>query len=319
MRSWEGIGKDKRTSYTTKWEYYPSGQKKTVTYPSFKSNAMTFDYSYDEYGYLSEIRHGDKSRYSVESYNGLKLETNTVAGVMSKNLDKDGYPSVYQLSDKDYQTFSFDKTTGNLTRRTWTHGVTTMLDESFEYDNLDRLVDVSGTHTTMPYIVGKFYNPPQIVLDTPKMTIEYDNNGNILSKTGIGSYTYDDSKIHAVTSVSNDSNIVYNIYNKGLTTIFGLNGKIETIAGGTGDSYFRDYFYGPDDEKWETYEWELWSPNTSCTHHLYFGNYERITEDTGGFSEYCFLENGIIFSVFITIIESFLNEIFTFEIISDKE
>lgn len=296
MRSWEGIGKDKRTSYTTRWKYNPDGQIETVTYPSFESGAMTFDYSYDEYGYLSEIRHGDKSLYSVESYNGLKLETNTVAGVMSKTLDKDGYPSVYQLSDKDYQTFSFDKTTGNLTRRTWTHGVTTMLDESFEYDNLDRLVDVSGTHTTMPYIVGKFYNPPQIVLDTPKMTIEYDNNGNILSKTGIGSYTYDDSKIHAVTSVSNDSNIVYNIYNKRLTTIFGLNGKIETIAGGTGDSYFRDYFYGPDDEKWETYERELWSPNISATNHLYFGNYERITEDTGGFSEYCFLENGIIFS-----------------------
>ena len=295
MRSWEAIGKDKRTSYTTRWKYNPDGQIETVTYPSFESGAMTFDYSYDEYGYLSEIRHGDKSLYSVKSYDGQKLETNTVAGVMSKNLDKDGYPSVYQLSDKDYQAFSFDKTTRNMTHRTWTHGVTTMLDESFTYDDLDRLVDVSGTHTTMPYIVGKIYKPQQIVLDTPKMTIEYDNNGNILSKTGIGSYTYDDSKIHAVTSVSNDSNIVYNRYNTQVTTIFGLNGKIESIGGGYG-SNLRDYFYGPDDEKWETYEWSLWSPNISCTHHLYFGDYERITEDTGGFREYCFLENGIIFS-----------------------
>lgn len=293
MRSWEGIGKDKRKSYTTRWKYNSLGQKETVTYPSFESGAMTFDYSYDEYGYLSEIRHGDKSLYSVKSYDGQKLETNTVAGVMSKNLDKDGYPSVYQLSDKDYQTFTFDKTTGNLESRKWTHGDTTMLDESFKYDNLDRLVDVSGTHTTMPYMVGKIYKPQQIVLDTPKMTIEYDNNGNILSKTGIGSYTYDDSKIHAVTSVSNDNNIAYNIHNKGVTTIFGLNGKIETIAGNA--PYFRDYYYGPDDEKWETYEWEIWSANISNTLHLYFGDYERITEETGGFREYCFLENGIIF------------------------
>lgn len=263
-----GDSKDKRTSYTTKWTYNSKSQKQSVTYPSSSAN-MTFSYSYDQYGYLNEIKHDNYSVYSVKSYNGLTLETNTVAGVLSKTVDKDGYPSLYQLSGKDSQTFSYNKTTGNLEGRKWTHGVTTMLDESFKYDNLDRLESVSGTQ---------------------KMTMSYAKNGNILSKTGIGTYTYDvatSKKPHAVTSVSNDSKI---ITSNMVGTEFGLNGKINTI--GCNGAY-RAYHYGPDDEKWMTYGWGPTQPGENDVEHLYFGNYEEITEDDG-FTEYYFLENDVI-------------------------
>lgn len=273
MMRWAG-SKDRRTSYTTEWKYNPNGQKEYVTYPNFKSGKITFKYDYDQYGYISRISHDDKSLYSVKSYDGLTLETNTVAGVLSKKVDKDGYPSVYQLPGKDSQTFSFDKTTGNMTCRTWMHGGTTMLDESFEYDTLDRLVNASGTQ---------------------EMTMSYAENGNILSKTGVGTYTYDtETKPHAVTSVSNDSKIV----NSPLGTLFGLNGKIESVYG-ISYSYMRDYYYGPDDEKWQTYGWgKLYSPGVIGGYapelHWYFGDYEQKSEDDNSLTEYYFLENDVI-------------------------
>jgi hypothetical protein len=73
--------------------------------------------------------------------------------------------------------FVFNETTGNLTSRT---GMIPQK-ETFYYDNLDRLTDV------------KHGSP-----ETPAMSVGYSNKGNISSKTGIGAYRYNASKVHAL-------------------------------------------------------------------------------------------------------------------------
>lgn len=259
-----------KKSYKIAYSYNALGQKKSVSYPGTIA-PLVFNYSYDKYGYLNEIKQGSQSVYSVKCYNGLTLETNTVAGVLSKTVDKDGYPSVYQLSGKDSQTFSFDKKTGNLLGRFWKHGVTTMLNDSMRYDKLDRLVSVIDKNT-----------------NKRTMTMTYANNGNILSKTGVGTYTYDtETKPHAVTSVSNSSKTIGSNL---VHTVFDLNGRICSVS--TNGANIT-YMYGPDDEKWMTVSW---SPNQTCENdieHLYFGDYERIIEDDVITEQY-FLGNDVI-------------------------
>jgi len=79
--------------------------------------------------------------------------------------------------------YSFDPATGNLlSRRDNLRGLT----EVFGYDNLDRLTSVSGP---------------------APVTMTYASNGNIQSKTPVGSYTYG-TKPHAVTSVTNPDDLI---------------------------------------------------------------------------------------------------------------
>lgn len=263
------------TSYTIKWTYDQYGQMTKVSYPGTIA-PLVFDYSYDNYGYLKEIKQGSQSVYSLKSYDGLKLETNTVAGVLSKTVDKDGYPYEYQLSVnstvKDKLNFEYDKSTGNLLTRCWKNNGYTRFNDLFEYDNMDRLVSVSNN-----------------VSKAKTMSISYADNGNILNKSDVGQYTYDsEDKPHAVTSVSNSSKTIgSNIVN----TVFNLNGKIDCLSSTNGAGMV--YCYGPDDEKWMTVSW---SPNQTCENdieHLYFGNYERIIEDDVITEQY-FLENGVV-------------------------
>ena len=57
--------------------------------------------------------------------------------------------------------------------------------EYFTYDNMNRLYTAQ---------VGAAVN-----------TVNYSNNGNITWRTGLGSYTYNDTQLNAVESVMNTS------------------------------------------------------------------------------------------------------------------
>ena len=75
----------------------------------------------------------------------------------------------------------------------------------------------------------------------------YAANGNILSRTAIGAYTYDASgKPHAVLSVTNPQGLMSQ---ETLETTFGDLGKIEQIEQG---DYETTIDYGPDGERWRS-------------------------------------------------------------------
>ena len=159
---------------------------------------------------------------------------------------------------------TFDGATDNLLSRRRNNNP----QESFGYDNLDRLVSVkSGAAETMK--------------------ISYAPNGNILFKTGVGSFSYDkNTRPHAVTEVENTD---AKIPGDALTTSFNDFGEIELIED-AGKNLRMDFAYGPDQQRWYS---ELSHNGTDVKTTVYAGEYEKITEN-GKPREFYYLDGNII-------------------------
>ena len=156
---------------------------------------------------------------------------------------------------------NYEGSTGNLLSRT--HN--SLSEETFGYDNLDRLVSVKvGTKETMH--------------------IKYADNGNITSKTGIGQYYYNPELPHAVASVDNTDNLIstqacitqFNDLNK--ISSLQENDKVMTID------------YGPDLERCFSI---LKQGNTILRKVTYMDDYEKVV--TNGITrEYYYLDGDVI-------------------------
>ena len=101
------------------------------------------------------------------------------------------------------------------------------------------------------------------------MTLTYDSNGNITSKTGIGNYSYSSSSPYAVTGVSNTTGLV-STATQSLT--YNGRGKILTASD---NGYLMTFTYGPDDERWKSV---LKQNGSTIRTSIYAGDYEKITE-----------------------------------------
>ena len=196
---------------------------------------MTYGYTYDAYGNLTGVNGaGGAVQWSLAEYTGRRTVSNTVLNGYSsypfttthlldqygqldsiKTSQNNGY---YQLDD-----YNFYPITGNLTlaKNHMTDGETW----TFVYDIADRLTKVRENNQDI-------------------MEMTYAANGNITSKTGIGSYTYNHSKPHAVDTVSNTSGKLpggdmYVSYNNW--------GKMSSVwYNGPTDFYSYSVSYGPD-------------------------------------------------------------------------
>ena len=108
--------------------------------------------------------------YYVEDSLGTYTSTYDTRGFLTSHTIKRGNTTQHAM------TFNFENGTGNLLSRS---GMTSQ-SEIFQYDDIDRLTQASGTG---------------------QCSTTYDNAGNILSKSELGSYSYDSSHPHAVISV----------------------------------------------------------------------------------------------------------------------
>ena len=265
-----------RKTYT----YDSYGRLATVTYPaSHSSKGITIGYRYDSNGNVTKVLFDNRLDNCLSrnySDDGLRREIRSdYLGKTVIDYDNDGYPvskSYEYINSKnnrgisDALSFSWDKTTGNLLGKT-INGKT----ETYSYDNLDRLTGVScnGVET---------------------MTMSFADNGNIISKTGIGEYTYyDGDRPHAVREVENVDGI---IDNREVSTQYALNGKVTSIWNKDYTAYSW-YEYGPDDEKWSSWGW---TPDDMGLEwdvdRVYWGDYERLTKDYH-IREYYFLDNDV--------------------------
>ena len=159
---------------------------------------------------------------------------------------------------------TFDGATDNLLSRRRNNNP----QESFGYDNLDRLVSVkSGAAETMK--------------------ISYAPNGNILFKTGVGSFSYDKNvRPHAVTEVENTDG---KIPGDALITSYNDFGKIQLIED-AGKNLRMDFSYGPDQQRWYS---ELSKNGMDLRTTVYAGEYEKITEN-GITREFYYLDGNTI-------------------------
>jgi hypothetical protein len=173
-----------------------------VTYPSGIN--LTNVFSTD--GYMTEIRNAGTLIWRLDNANstGQPVQYSLGTSGLLSNFEYDSKRLLQKITTGTReQSFNFNSDTGNLSNRKYKLTTdTATLREYFTYDNMNRLYTAQ---------VGAVVN-----------TIDYSNNGNITSKTGLGSYTYDATKLNAVTSVVNstgiipsaDQNITYTGFNK---------------------------------------------------------------------------------------------------------
>lgn len=259
------------------YEYNSLGQVTSVTYPALHSqNGLTVEYRYDKYGYKKSESYNSQTLSMTSTLSTNKTGMNDIKysstfGWRYTVLDNDGYPTrQYYKKDGIHEDlyYTWDKLTGNLTSRN-INGTS----YAYTYDDLDRLTEVVHDGEA-------------------QLSMEYAANGNILSKSDIGSYTYNPTdKPHAVQEIDYVEGA---FTGDNASTSFGLNGKPEQVCSNHGRRW-QTFFYGPDDEKWggniidpddpETKEWDI--------DRIYWDNYECVMKDNH-FREYYFLDNDVI-------------------------
>ena len=163
-------------------------------------------------------------------------------------------------TQKDSLMFSFQSGTGNLLSRT---GMTSQI-ETFTYDAIDRLTQASGSTA---------------------MSVSYNDDGSIYSKTGPGIYSYLSSHPHAVTSVTNPNGSISSATQTATYTPFG---KVSTLSD---NGYTLSLTYGPDEQRWKSV---LQSSGNTVRTTLYADGYERITENNQT-RHFYYLDGGVIY------------------------
>lgn len=210
-------------SLVTEWKYDTWGRDSVITYPS----GLAITNLYNPNGYLNEIRYAGSTLWKVNNVNSsgqpvnMSLGTSGLTKIIGYNSR--GYVDSIRTGSAT-QKFIFNNYTGNLTSRTFKNPGSTLLSESFTYDNLDRLLTSQ---------VG----------ENPVISSNYLNNGNIESKTGLGFYTYDQTKKNAVTNLLGSyvnalDTITYNAFNM--------------TSGITQGSSALQIVYGPDNMRVKT-------------------------------------------------------------------
>lgn len=234
-----------------------NGLLTSIDYPNGKSKSL----SYDSYGNCTNINvnnglivwtltgnTGTTTSSSIQLYN-------TTPYVRTTQLDNNGnmQSRVMTRGNTTVQNDNYviDPKTGNLTSRTLTgHSI-----ETFEYDDLDRLVDSWNAQ------MGE-------------IEVSYQQNGNINTKTNMGLYSYNsNSKPHAVNEIlPNDAvpdyfqYIEYNLWNKADDLFFTVDNN----------DYYYNIEYGPDQQRVKT---RLYVNNELVCEKFYFGDYEELLID----------------------------------------
>lgn len=249
-------------SFVSEVEYdlYSNITKKI--YPS----GFAINREYTPTGALKKIKRSDNGAliWEAQEYNPLGQLTKYQFGnnaTTFKDFDNYGLPKRFNtpgIQDLKYNVNPFN---GNLTNRQ--DGIRNFT-ENFTYDNLNRLQQWQ--------IAGSPANPPS-------NTMTYGSNGNILSKTDAGTYTYNGSKINAVDNITNSNLAISTVEQDVQYTSFN---KAQNITEG---DYRLDLLYGPDQDRKKTdlsyqgnivstkyylpeYEKELAGNNTREVHYI---------------------------------------------------
>lgn len=251
------------SALTFSYTYDSDGNLSEVTYPG----NVTVEYTYDEHGNRTACMVDTTTVWSLLYHDALKTKSYLGNQSLLRLVEHDsrGFLSAQKMYTAthrvDSMDFCFDGQTGNLLSRT---GMTDR-EEDFEYDLLDRLIGVN-------------------IDEQPVLSVDYAGNGNITEKSGLGGYSYDSTHPHAVSEVENSASIIgsdnqyieYNAY-----------GKISYIEEG---DYATAFTYGPDRERWKTV---LTNGGNTVRTVIYAGDYERITEN-GVTRHYYYLDGGAV-------------------------
>lgn len=267
------------TPVTFTYQYDGKGRLSSKGYP----NNVTVNYKYNSFGMQSGCDIGGHCTGLVSQDNGLTktvlyggtlqmdldLQVQNPQLILTANNDNRGFLTGMSLmrvaggaTQLRSMSYNFDGATGNLLSRT---GMTAQ-QETFEYDDLDRLLRIRQGNSVA-------------------QQMEYADNGNMESKSWIGDFHYNGQQPHAVTSVGNDLGYIPSSTQQATYTVFG---KVETLTDG---AYNMTFTYGPDEERWKTVLRQNGAVERTT---FYAGDYERVTEN-GVTRHFYYLDNGCVY------------------------
>jgi RHS repeat-associated protein len=254
--------------HTTKYQYNSIGLLSRKTWADI-DNSRFVDYLYDPYG--NNI--GSKAISGTVEWNLLQYTGTTTSSTIRLNSslftrtttrNSDGYQASYSLSRGNTvlngEAYTYDHETGNLIQCIKSDATTL----GYSYDSIDRLTRFTKN-------------------DNEQMSISYAPNGNITNKSDIGNYSYNKSKKHMITSVSNDNNLIS--YNSQYVT-YNDWGKVAEINETKGnDTYKYELVYGPDLQRVLAVLWK----NGNLVHLVTYGDeYEEKYQD-GDITRYYYI------------------------------
>ncbi|MEL6848197.1 MAG: FG-GAP-like repeat-containing protein, partial [Bacteroidota bacterium] len=234
------------TTFNTSFSYDGNGRVVNTIFPS----GFGVTRHYTSLGYLASVKNlaGSVTLYNTLGMNDFDQPTAYYMGdgkTTTKTYNALGMPTRILGGNVQDLQFSFNTQSGNLNYR---YDAKKGRLETFQYDNLNRL--------TRSQVVGQ-----------SSINVNYASNGNIQSKTGIGSYTYHSQKHNAVTKICDASGPISHDQQDIQFTSFM---QPSQIAEGNLDF---DLTYGPDGErrKMET----VHSSNGLIGERYYAGAYEK--------------------------------------------
>ncbi len=244
-------------AYNSHYQYDAIGRQSTFTYPS----GFKIRYYYDANSNLISIKNdaGSITYYSnaiENSYGQLTKYTMGNGKVTTNSYTNLGVlSSTFTQGVQDLET-EFDPQTGNLLSRT---DNIKNRGEIFTYDDHNRLEDARVHIPGNPLVIGQ-------------TIIDYEANGNISEKSDAGVYTYDATKLNAVTKVTNDLSLIPIVQQEIDYTPYD---RTESITEGT---YSIDFTYGPEYNRVKTV---LKNSGVTVKTKYFIGLYEKEVTPSG--------------------------------------
>ncbi|MDD4617067.1 MAG: hypothetical protein PHW76_08165, partial [Alphaproteobacteria bacterium] len=201
------------TQYHNDIAYDANGRVATVTYPS----GFVLAYNYTSLGYLSEVIDSAAQKVLWHA-NAFDAEMHLLQHILGNDVweTREYYPNTGKILGKwvgnapnDLANYYDWDEVGNLK---WRSADPTGLREQLTYDNMNRLVE-------------------SWIENGPTKTVAYDDIGNIISKSDVGTYAYPtagSARPHAVQSIAGALNTSYT-YDANGNTLAG-NGKTYTYT-----------------------------------------------------------------------------------------
>lgn len=186
---------------------YTDGAVSSIKYTSQDGVLATENYKYTKTYLIGVSLDNGKEVYRLRKENVFRQPTEISSGGITRSYayDSYGYPTSRMAAKGTtvIQNFSYkiDPLTGNLVSR---KDETRNLTENFGYDDINRLTDYAGG------------------------TAEYDDKGNVLSRSDVGSFEYGQaSKPYAMTGVNFSKNVIPTVGQDATYTSFNRLSSIE--------------------------------------------------------------------------------------------
>ncbi len=238
--------------YTFSYTYDDLWRPLTTTSPG----GLVVENKYDDLGNLIKINSGTKTLWELKEQNaeghisaytlgnGLNAAYSyTPAGMPEEQTVKKGNTVIQQMR------YGYHPETYSLTLR---DNVKNNRRETFVYDDMDRLILTKLNGVTLDSLL-------------------YEPNGNIASKTGVGTYLYNDSRPHAMAGIQSGTqgDEITGILQEIEYTAFN---KVSSVQHSEGNNDRYEILYGLDQQRIKT---SYYTDGQKQYDRYYFGSYEK--------------------------------------------